>query len=56
VKGWTGTLEVIELAHTDLERAQLWDRFHALVNMPSPDLRTWLGPIRTRMTTGGGAR
>jgi hypothetical protein len=38
---------VIELAHTDPETAELWDRFHALVNMPSPDLRAWLGTAPT---------
>jgi microcystin degradation protein MlrC len=38
---------VIELAYTDPETAELWDRFHALVNMPSPDLRAWLGTAPT---------
>jgi hypothetical protein len=38
---------VIELAHTDAETAELWERFHALVNMPSPDLRAWLGTAPT---------
>ncbi len=35
--------EVIELPNTDPEVAQLWDDFHAVVNMPAPDLRNWLG-------------
>ncbi len=30
------------MAHIDPETAQLWDRFHGLVNMRSPDLRAWL--------------
>jgi hypothetical protein len=35
--------EVIQLSQTDPELARLWSEFHALVNMPSPDLRNWLG-------------
>jgi Protein of unknown function (DUF3140) len=35
--------EVIQLSQTDPELASLWGEFHALVNMPSPDLRAWLG-------------
>ena len=31
------------MAHTDPEISRLWDDFHALVNMPSPDLQAWLG-------------
>ena len=31
------------LSLTDPEIARLWDEFHAVVNMPSPDLRAWLG-------------
>jgi len=34
---------VIQLSQTSPELARLWGEFHTLVNMPSPDLRTWLG-------------
>jgi hypothetical protein len=33
---------VIDLARTDPEESQLWQQFHGLINMPSPDLRNWL--------------
>ena len=31
------------MSRTDPELARVWDGFHAVVNMPSPDLRAWLG-------------
>ena len=30
------------MVRTNPEESQLWQEFHALVNMPSPDLRNWL--------------
>jgi hypothetical protein len=33
---------VIVMARTDPQVAELWEEFHALVNMSSPELRDWL--------------